>query len=151
MSIEETLAANTAALIDETSVYAKLAAVATDAARGKAATSAKEKPKKETSDEDEPPKETRTYELPIECDVLCDDYVMEIVIDTLKTARLEHQLMCGCDEDTVYEMAEYEKDKRLEAYESGHFVLSILGFLECSEKNGEPCSELQLKLPKAFS
>ena len=54
MSIEEALAANTAALIENTAAHAKLAEVATAAASGKPATSgAKDKPA-----DDETPKET---------------------------------------------------------------------------------------------
>lgn len=59
MSIEEALAANTAALIENTAAHAKLAEVAMAAAGGKAAAPAKAAPKEEpVEDEEEAPKET---------------------------------------------------------------------------------------------
>lgn len=91
-----------------------------------------------------------TYNLPVECDTLCDDYHMESVLDTLQIARLEHLVLSGYGENTARLMAEYEREKRREAYNLEDFVRSLLGVLEPVVKNGECSFELQLKLPKAF-
>ena len=59
MSLEEALAANTAALIANTEAHANLAAVATAATGGKATTKpTKEESKEEPEEQDEAPKET---------------------------------------------------------------------------------------------
>ncbi|MFU1607369.1 hypothetical protein ACM25O_13370 [Sulfitobacter pontiacus] len=58
MSIEEALAANTAALIENTKAHAKLAEVAMAAAGGKASASTAEKAKVTETEEEEAPKET---------------------------------------------------------------------------------------------
>ncbi len=91
-----------------------------------------------------------SYEIPIECDLLCDDYFMQGAFEGLQIARLEHLLMSGNDLETAYEMSELEREKRQEAYRSGDFVRSILGVLERSEENGEQIFELKLKWPGAF-
>ena len=58
MSIEEALAANTAALIENTAAHAKLAEVAMAASGGKAAAPSKASEKAESTEEEEAPKET---------------------------------------------------------------------------------------------
>ena len=91
-----------------------------------------------------------SYEIPIECDLLGDDYFMQGAFEGLQIARLEHLLMSGHDLETAYKMSERELDLRKKAYEAKDFVRSILGVLERSEENGEQIFELKLKLPGAF-
>ena len=91
-----------------------------------------------------------SYEIPIECDLLGDDYFMQGAFEGLQIARLEHLLMSGHDLETAYKMSERELDLRKKAYEAKDFVRSILGVLVHVEKNGEFSFELHLKLPSGF-
>ena len=88
-----------------------------------------------------------TQNLPVECDLLCDDYFMEGAFEGLQIARLEHLLMSGHDLETAYELSELELDLRKEAYAAEDFVRSILGVLVHVEKDGERSFELRLKPP----
>jgi hypothetical protein len=42
-----------------------------------------------------------TQNLPVECDLLCDDYFMEGAFEGLQIARLEHLLVSGHDLETA--------------------------------------------------
>ena len=91
-----------------------------------------------------------TQNLPVECDLLCDDYFMEGAFEGLQIARLEHLLVSGHDLETAYKMSELELDLRKKAYEAEDFVRSILGVLVKVEKNGEFSFDLELNLPNGF-
>ncbi|WP_298971743.1 hypothetical protein [uncultured Roseobacter sp.] len=88
-----------------------------------------------------------SYELPTECDNLCDEHLMEVVMGTLQNARLEHLVTSGIDLETAYEMSELEFDLRKNAYEAEDFVRSVLGVLVPVEKKGDEAFELQLNSP----
>ena len=91
-----------------------------------------------------------TQNLPVECDLLCDEYFMEGAFEVLQIARLEHLLVSGHDLETACEMSKLELDLRRKAYEAEDFVRSILGFPTYVEKNGDFSYELHLKLPDGF-
>ncbi|MDW4499144.1 hypothetical protein R5H30_14200 [Sulfitobacter sp. D35] len=86
-------------------------------------------------------------ELPLVCDCLADECLMENVIYVLKVARLEHFLVSGLDLDAARELSELEATKRREAFQSGAYFRSVLGGLAYSQSKNEFSLELELSAP----
>ncbi|SMX25539.1 hypothetical protein [Boseongicola aestuarii] len=86
-----------------------------------------------------------TTNIPVECDALCDDFLMDQAMHALEVARLEQLVLAGHSESRAHEAVLSEAKLRRKALESDDAVLALLGSMKPVQSNGETVFELRLE------